>query len=736
MLPFAPQSSTVSRALAEALALHQQGHTREAQMRYARILQKAPGNTQARYYLGILRLQTGNSAAAVSALKQVVKQAPDHAEAHFSLGGAYSQQGDHARALPCFEHAVALRPDWAEAQFYLGMTLASLRRMEEALPALQRAIALQPDLAEAHHNLGGALAELGRDADAAPAFERAIALRPGLAEAWNGLGAALCRLKRYEEAGDYFKQAIRLKPELVEAYTGLGQVLDTMGEHQAAVTSCELALKLRPDDVAAHRLRGQALTKLGRYSDARTALQRAVVLQPKDAIAHIELAGALYLWGQAAEGRAHGARALELAPYNFEMWSPHLFNLHYDPGVSAAELAALHRAYGDRFEPALKPAWAPHANAPDPERPLRVGLVSGDFRLHSVGHFLADLLPGLAATGLQLVAYANQSVHDAMTGQMKPHFSLWRECKALTDDEMAAQIRADSIDVLVDLSGHTADCRLMVFARKPAPVQATWLGYPDTTGLSAIDYILGDLRMFPAGEEALYVETPWRLPDTSLCFRPPDLLVEVAPLPAIGRGHITFGCLNKRDKLNDAVIETWANILLALPSSRLLLQNKAYGDAALAEDVRGRFAARGIEADRLDMIGSLAWQDHMEVYNRVDIALDPFPYNGTTTSVEGLWMGVPLLALRGDHLVAHMGESIMHSLDMPDWIAPDTAGYVHKAVAFASDIPALAQIRAGLRSRLLASPICDASRFGRDLEAAFRGMWRNWCEQQKRPGSA
>ncbi|MGB9130308.1 MAG: glycosyltransferase, partial [Thiobacillus sp.] len=253
--------------------------------------------------------------------------------------------------------------------------------------------------------------------------------------------------------------------------------------------------------------------------------------------------------------------------------------------------------------------------------------------------------------------------------------------------------------------------------------------YPDTTGLSAIDYILGDPRMFPPGEETLYVEKPWCLPDTSLCFTPPDLPVEVGPLPAAQNGFITFGCLNKTEKANnDAVIETWANILHAVPSSRLLLQNKPYGDAGIAAHVRSRFAERGIEGDRLELIGKLSWHEHMETYNRVDIALDPFPYNGTTTSVEGLWMGVPLLALKGDRLVAHMGESILHTMGMPEWIASDEADYVAKAVALAGDLSALTAMRVGLRERLLASPICDAPRFARNLEEAFRGMWRAWCK--------
>lgn len=378
----------------------------------------------------------------------------------------------------------------------------------------------------------------------------------------------------------------------------------------------------------------------------------------------------------------------------------------------------------------LKSAWQPHTNFPDSVQSLRVGFVSPDLRRHSVGYFMADLLVSLKGTGLKLYAYSNGGKHDDLTERIKSQVAAWRECQAMSDDTLAAQIRADGIDILVDLAGHTMGNRLLVFARKPAPVQVSYLGYPDTTGLSAIDYILGDHWMFPPAEEALNVEKLWRLPDTSLCFTPPDLPVEWGPLPAAQNGFIFFGCLNKTEKVNDVVAATWAKILNAVPASRLLLQNKAYGDAGIAAQVLRHFAEHGIEGDRLELIGELLWRGHMDFYNRVDIALDPFPYNGTTTSVEGLWMGVPLLILKWDRLVAHMGESIMNAVGMTDWIATGEDDYVAKAGAFASDLGALSGVRAGLRQRLLTSPLCDAPRFARNLEEAFKGMWRAWCKGQ------
>lgn len=724
-------SLDVSRLLAEATALQQAGRLGEARACCERALKQAPGNLQARHALGVLHLQGGALEAGVAELLHVIKREPAHAEAHYNLGLAYARLGKQQKALASFQRVCALAPSNAEARFYLGLTLAGLQRFDEARACFEKVIGLAPGLAVAHLNLGNALAELGRHTEAVPAFEQAIALDPALAEAHNGLGAALARLNRFEDAAKCLRAAIRLNPELIEAYTGLSDVLRLLGQSENALSCVDEALRRHPDDALAHVVRGQALLKRGRYGEARAAFGRALALQPDCAAAHSELGAVLLLWGEQGQARSHGERAIALAPGNDVFLSGQLFNLHYHPHLAADELAGRHRLFDRRFGAPLRAARQAHANTPDPARRIRVGFVSGDFRRHPVGYFMVDLLEGLAGGGLDLYAYANHRLDDALTERIRPHFAGWRKVYPLDDETMAAQIRADGIDVLVDLSGHTGDNRLKVFARKPAPVQVSYLGYPDTTGLSAVDCILGDARMFPPGEDVLYAETPWHLPDTALCFSPPDVPVEVASLPAMQNGFVTFGCLNKTEKANnDAVIETWARILHAVPGSKLLLQNKPYGDAEIAASVRGAFEGRGIGADRLELLGALSWQAHLETFNRVDIALDPFPYNGTTTSVEGLWMGVPFVALKGDRLVAHMGESILFTMGMTDWVAADKDDYVAKATAFAGDLTALARIRAELRPRLLASPICDAPRFARNLETAFRGMWQAWCRGQ------
>jgi predicted O-linked N-acetylglucosamine transferase (SPINDLY family) len=305
----------------------------------------------------------------------------------------------------------------------------------------------------------------------------------------------------------------------------------------------------------------------------------------------------------------------------------------------------------------------------------------------------------------------------------------WKSLVGLSDDRAAHRVREDAIDILVDLSGHTAHNRLRLFARKPAPVQVTWLGYPATTGLQAMDYILCDRYVAPANESDHFVEKPWYLPNTYLCLTPPQDEIAVGALPALTKGRVTFGCFNNLTKMNDAVVALWAQVLHAVPGSRLFLKTNQLNDPSLQRATLSRFADRGIAADRLTLEGASSHADYLATYNRVDIALDPFPFTGGTTSVEGLWMGVPVITKRGDRFIAHQGESILHNVGLPDWIAADNEAYVAIAVARAADLSGLATLRAKLRSRLLASPLCDAPLFARNLEAAFRGMWQAYCSQ-------
>jgi predicted O-linked N-acetylglucosamine transferase (SPINDLY family) len=363
---------------------------------------------------------------------------------------------------------------------------------------------------------------------------------------------------------------------------------------------------------------------------------------------------------------------------------------------------------------------------------LRVGLVSGDLGDHPVGYFLESVLTALSSQTpgrLDLFAYANRAGDDMTSQRLRTCCEGWRSAVGLSDEALAQCVREDGIDILIDLSGHTARNRLPVFAWKPAPVQLTWLGYLATTGLTAIDYVLADVWTLPKEEEAYFTEKIWRLLDSYICFTPPVHGALPGPLPAVDNGYVTFGSCNNLTKMNDDVVALWSRILQAVPNSRLLLKSTQLHEDVVREEVIGRFGAHGIEAQRLILKTPVPRGEHLTTYQEMDIALDPFPYPGITTSVEALWMGVPVLTLAGEHFLSRQGVGLLMNAGLPEWVAADPQDYVARAVAHANDLQALAALRSDLRRRVLASPIFDAPRFAEHFEAALRGMWHVWCAQ-------
>jgi protein O-GlcNAc transferase len=375
------------------------------------------------------------------------------------------------------------------------------------------------------------------------------------------------------------------------------------------------------------------------------------------------------------------------------------------------------------------PRFSVWQSAARPER-LLVGLVSGDFRMHSVGHFLEGLLSHIDPANIELIAYPTNLKEDELTARIRPFFSAWKPLVGKSDEDAALLIHADGVHILIDISGHTAHNRLPVFAWKPAPVQVTWLGLPNTTGVSEMDYVLGDRQAIPPEHESHFSETMWRLPDSYLCFSAPRYPVNVAPLPALSTGYVTFGSFNNLTKMNDAVVELWARILLSVPDSHLYLKTSQLKDANIREQTRRRFAVWGIAPERLLLGGTLgSIADHLSEYNKIDVALDTFPYPGVTTSVEAIWMGVPVVTLHGDRFLSLTAKSIAHHVGLPDWVAVDKDNYVTKAVAFTSNLERLAALRSGLRQQVMASPLFDARRFARNFEAALWGMWQSYQAQ-------
>lgn len=609
-----------------------------------------------------------------------------------------------------------------EAVRFVGVPFVPAREASPSVSGVQAATPA-PDVPAIETGL--ALQHAGRFHDAAAIYRRILAVQPDHADALHLLGLVAYHEGDYEGAIDLIMSALS-HHECEVFYGNLGNALGARGMRAAAMESFRQAIALKPDYVPAHNNLGNMLRDEGQFASAVESFKTVIALQPDYAQAHNNLANALVDLGELDAAIEAYRRAVALKPDLVEARSNLLFILSYREELSQADYLAEAVEFGRIVTEKAKPwrDWHVALSTTGRAGPLRVGLVSGDLKTHPTGHFLESIVTHIDRNRVELVAYPTRRFEDALTARIKPHFSAWTPLASMNDEEAAARIRDDRIDILLDLSGHMNFNRLPLFAWRPAPVQASWLGYFASTGLPTMDYLLGDPHVLPAGAEDQYVERLWRLPDSYLCFTPPAEDVEVGPLPMLTRGHVTFGCFNHLMKMNDRVVEIWARILRAVPGSRLFLKAKQLDMCETREATFARFAAHGIDAKRLILEGRSPRTEYFAAYRNVDIALSPFPYPGGTTSVEGLWMGVPVLCRRGDRFLSNICASMLHSAGLEDWIANDDDDYVAKAVAFANEPLRLAMLRDGLRDALVASPLVDAARFARHLEAAFEGMWR------------
>ena len=658
---------------------------------------------------------------------------PEYADALHFLGLLAHQAGDSEAGIALVRRSVALAPGHAEFHSNLGTLYLDTGRLDEALAACRRALALKPDHADAWGNLGGALHESGRHEEAATACRRALELRPEHAQACNNLGNALRAMGRRDEAFELHLRAARLGPAIAEAHSNVGSRLRELGRMDEALAALHHALRLKPRLANAHNNLGFVLHECRRFSEAVAAYRQAVLCTPGHAEAHSNLGNALKDLGQLGEALAVCRHALRLNPASAPIRSNLLLNLHYAHGSDAGAVFDEHRRWDEAHARPLAAEIAPHTNARDPARRLRIGYVSPDFRAHPVAHFFEPLLAHHDRSQVEVCCYSCAPHEDAVTARLKNHDSRWCDITTMTDDEAAARIRADSVDILVDLAGHTAHNRLPIFARKPAPVQATWLGYCDTTGLRAMDWRITDAFADPPGTtEHLHTERLIRLPETAWCFRAPDGSPPVSAPPASRAGHIIFGCFNARAKLTDEHLQLWTRLLEAVPNSRLLLKTPVFEDPSARQIMSAALDAAGIVADRVAMLGFIPGAAaHLAAYERVDIALDTAPYCGTTTTCEALWMGVPVVTLAGSTHASRVGASLLSNLGHPELIAHTAGEYVHNAAHLAADLPRLASLRASLREKMRekmrASVLMDGRRFAGQIEHALRTMWQHWC---------
>jgi predicted O-linked N-acetylglucosamine transferase (SPINDLY family) len=616
---------------------------------------------------------------------------------------------------------VSIRPDYAEALSNLGHVEAARGRLDESVDAFRSTLALVPRHLATHESLSVVLQARGDIASAIHSLRHAVQLDPLDAARQRKLAQLLRGQQRFDEAAQCLTDAIARQPNDASGYAELGDVYQECGKIEASVLCYRAAADLSPDNASVHHRQAVALLKLKRADEAIVSARRAVALDPASSVARINLGDALSLAND-ADGAIEAYRQgialdgeLELAHNRL------LFDLATHAPTSPLVTLDAAREFGRRMT--ARAQYIPHARRHDGARPLRIGFVSGDLMLHPVGIFLESVLDHFADGSFELIAYPTRTREDDVTARLKPHFTAWRILAGHSDAQAARLIREDEIDILVDLSGHTVHNRLPVFAWKPAPLQVSWLGYFGTSGLSQMDYVLGDHYVTPAEEAAHYVERLWRLPDSYLCFTPPKVRVEVGPLPALSNGHPTFGYFGKLVKVTPNVIGVWSRILRTVPGAKLMLKAHELDAEHARRTVIERFATYDVDASCLILEGGSPREAYLAAYNRVDIVLSPFPYPGGTTTAEALWMGAPVLALKGDRFVTHICESLLHAGGLPEWIAQDEHDYIDKAVGFAAQREPLAALRAGLRAQVLASPLCDARRYANNLKDAFERMW-------------
>lgn len=682
------------RLLQVALAHHQAGRLSEAEAIYRQILGAAPEQPDALHFLGVIAHQLGRNEIAVELISKAISFDAKNPVCYFHLGNALQALGKQVGAVENYQRALALRPNFAEALSNLGNAFRALGKLEAALASYQRAIALKPDFAQAYCNLGVVQQDAGWLQEAEKNLAKALTLMPGYAEALSNLGNVLKEQGRLDEAVARLEAAIDLRPDYVEAHINLGSVFKEQGRFDAAIEIYRNSILLRPDNAEAYFNLGNAEKDEGKFAAA------------------VE----------------HYRRALDFRPDYLEARSNLLFTLSCSPICSTAEYLAEARDYGALVSSRAHPygQWpvlaAASANVAD--TPLRVGVVSGDLRTHPVGYFLESLLAHVNPERMVLLAYPTNRKEDALTVRIKGHFSAWRPIAGMGDEAAAEMIHADALHILIDLAGHTALNRLPLFAWRPAPVQLSWLGYFASTGVREIDYLLVDAVGMPPALHMQATESVRYLPDTRLCFTPPDEDVPVAPLPALKNGQITFGSFQSLVKIGDAVLAQWACVLDALPGARLRLQNSLLGAPEVREGLLRRLRASGIDPDRVSMHGPMSRNAYLAAHAEVDMLLDTFPYPGGTTTCEALWMGVPTLTLAGDTLLSRQGASLLCAAGLADWVVTAPGDYVRKAIGFANDLPMLAGLRDGLRARVVRSPLFDARKFAESLENSLLDMWR------------
>lgn len=713
--------------LQEAIENHQAGRLSQARLLYQKIIQSHPHHSTALHFLGVIELQSKNYAQAVELINQALLYQPQYVEAHSNLALALQAQGKYDEAIDHYQKALNIKPDFADALYNLGNALKESGNLQEAAASYRRALVINPHNALAHYNLGNTLKDQNLTSAAVAHYQQALSLQENYAEAHGNLGLVLVAQGMLKEGIAHYRQALAIQPNRAEVHNNLSAALQLQGQREEAILHSNHAILLSPNAPEAHNNLGNALKGLGKLDEALLSYRRAIALKADYAEAHNNLGNALKDMGRLDEAAEHYRKALEGKADNAPVLSNLLYALNFQATLNREEVYRASLQYEQYIGLPLRSTWQPHLNDKSPTRRLRVGYVSPDFRNHAVAYFAEPILSNHDKTQVEVYCYAEVLREDEITLRFRHYADHWHTTVGMSDEAMAQLIREHQIDILVDLAGHTANNRLPVFARKPAPIQMSYVGYLGTTGLSAMDYILTDHYIDPDRISTTgYSERALRMPHSLWCYRPSGEMPAVSALPALTRGYLTFGSFNNFNKINLRTLELWAAMLQAIPTSRLLMLAVAEGETQ--QRLKQYFSDKGIAPHRLDLYGSLPLAEYRRKLLEVDLTLDPVTVNGATTTCESLWMGVPVISLVGERFPSRAGLSILNTVGLADFAVTTSDDYIHLAAHLAENLALLAEIRAGLRAHVAVSPLIDEVNFTRHLELLYREVWQKWCD--------
>jgi protein O-GlcNAc transferase len=714
------------RLIAEGNRAEDAGDAATACECYRQATAIAPSYAKAHLNLGIGLEATGEAEQAREAYEAALVIDARNAFANYNLGKLYLARGASARAEPLLRQALADKPDFPEAYVVLAGLLDGRGESSAAALALEEALRLRPNYSGAMRNYADVLLRLGRSAEAETVLRRLAVADPGDFEAIRRLAVLLSDQDRATEAELLLRRELSRNPRSVDACAALFDLYQSQGNLAAAEEAMASVLKLRPDWAGAYYAFGVIAKTRKKPDEAEAAFRRALEIDPTYARAYAQLGSVILGQYRAEEALSIYRAARERCPDSFELESAALFAMVYSDRVSAEEIFARHAAYGRRLEETFPPRFEHVPNAGETGRRLRVGYVSGDLIYHVVTQFLQPLVERRDRRAFEVYCYSIGNRTDDHTRRLMAHTDVWRDAASLSKSELADLIHRDRIDVLVDLAGHAGTPALEVFAQRPAPVQATWVGYLNTTGLTRMHYRISDRYCDPPGlTDRYHTETLVRLPHSQWCYRPLVAVESTSESPFERNGFFTFGSFNQPAKISPSMRTLWAKILKQLPDARLVIGGMSQGGAS--EELHREFEAAGVARERVTLLHHVPIEEYHRLYNEVDIALDTGPYSGGTTTCDALWMGVPVVTNPGERPFSRSAASLLSTVGLVDWVAPTPEEYVRTAVHFATERATVANLRRTLRARMRQSPLMDEEGFARDMEAAYRQMWSLWC---------